>query len=91
MADIPVGVSDCPRERATTPARVCPRAPSSCPTTPAPPAGHGPHLHFVVVHALAAESIGVPAEATPAFLGFNIAGHILARAVLTATAEIPAA
>ncbi|QIB47659.1 YbhB/YbcL family Raf kinase inhibitor-like protein [Streptomyces aureoverticillatus] len=56
----------------------------------APPAGHGPHRYFVVVHALDVESIGVPAEATPAFLGFNISGHILGRAVLTATAETPA-
>ncbi|MEU6375384.1 YbhB/YbcL family Raf kinase inhibitor-like protein [Streptomyces sp. NPDC046909] len=56
----------------------------------APPAGHGPHRYFVVVHALDVESIGVPAEATPAFLGFNIASHILGRAVLIATAETPA-
>jgi phosphatidylethanolamine-binding protein (PEBP) family uncharacterized protein len=41
-----------------------------------------------VVHALDTESIGVPADATPAFLGFNIASHILGRAVLTVTAEI---
>ncbi|MFD9884372.1 YbhB/YbcL family Raf kinase inhibitor-like protein [Streptomyces alboflavus] len=56
----------------------------------APPAGHGPHRYFVVVHALGVESIGVPAEATPAFLGFTVAGHILGRAVLTATAETSA-
>ncbi|MGP3919915.1 YbhB/YbcL family Raf kinase inhibitor-like protein [Nonomuraea sp. 10N515B] len=56
----------------------------------APPAGHGPHRYFIVVHALDVETIGVPAEATPAYLGFTIAGHILGRAVLTATAEIPA-
>ncbi|GHC54012.1 YbhB/YbcL family Raf kinase inhibitor-like protein [Streptomyces flavofungini] len=55
----------------------------------APPAGHGPHRYFVVVHALDVESIGVPAEATPAFLGFTVSGHILGRAVLTATAETP--
>ncbi|MEV0618307.1 YbhB/YbcL family Raf kinase inhibitor-like protein [Nonomuraea sp. NPDC050404] len=53
----------------------------------APPAGHGPHRYFVVVHALDVETIGVPAEATPAYLGFTISGHILGRAVLTATAE----
>jgi Raf kinase inhibitor-like YbhB/YbcL family protein len=57
----------------------------------APPAGHGPHRYFVVVHALDVETIGVPAEGTPAYLGFTIAGHILGRAVLTATAETPAA
>ncbi|MEU6251595.1 YbhB/YbcL family Raf kinase inhibitor-like protein [Streptomyces sp. NPDC047043] len=56
----------------------------------APPAGHGPHRYVVVVHALDVEQIGVPAEATPAFLGFNIAGHILGRAVLTVTGETPA-
>lgn len=56
----------------------------------APPAGHGPHRYFVVVHALDVESIGVAADATPAVLGFTMAGHILGRAVLTATAETPA-
>lgn len=56
----------------------------------APPPGHGQHRYFVVVHALDVESIGVPAEGTPAFLGFNMASHILGRAVLTLTAEIPA-
>ena len=57
----------------------------------APPAGHGPHRYFITVHALDVEDIGVPAEGTPAFLGFNIAGHILARATIMPTAEIPAA
>jgi Raf kinase inhibitor-like YbhB/YbcL family protein len=56
----------------------------------APPPGHGPHRYFVVVHALDVESIGVPADATPALLGFTMASHILGRAVLTATAETPA-
>nr|WP_225954983.1 YbhB/YbcL family Raf kinase inhibitor-like protein [Kibdelosporangium phytohabitans] len=56
----------------------------------APPAGHGPHRYFVVVHALDVESIGVPADATRALLGFTMTGHILGRAVLVATAETPA-
>ncbi|GAB2464467.1 Raf kinase inhibitor-like YbhB/YbcL family protein [Conyzicola lurida] len=56
----------------------------------APPAGHGEHRYFVTVHALDVEDIGVPAEGTPAFLGFNIASHILGRATLVATGEIPA-
>ncbi len=33
----------------------------------------------------------MPAEATPAFLGFTMAGHILGRATIVATAETPAA
>lgn len=56
----------------------------------APPAGHGPHRYFVVVYALDVESVGVPADATPALLGFTMAGHTLGRAVLIATAETPA-
>ncbi|MDT0386085.1 YbhB/YbcL family Raf kinase inhibitor-like protein [Streptomyces dubilierae] len=56
----------------------------------APPAGHGLHRYFVVVHALDTEHIGVPADATPAYLGFTMAGHTLGRAFLTATAETPA-
>ncbi len=56
----------------------------------APPAGHGAHRYFITVHALDVEDIGVPAEASPAFLGFTMAGHILGRATLVTTAEIPA-
>ncbi|WP_037913616.1 YbhB/YbcL family Raf kinase inhibitor-like protein [Actinacidiphila yeochonensis] len=56
----------------------------------APPAGHGPHRYFTVVHALGVESVGVPADATPAALGFAMAGHILGRAVLITSAETAA-
>lgn len=56
----------------------------------APPAGHGEHRYFVTVHALDVEDIGVATDSTPAFLGFTMASHILARAFLIATAEIPA-
>ena len=54
----------------------------------APPAGHGAHRYFFVVHALDVEKIGVPEDATAAFLNFNFLGHILGRAILTVTAEI---
>ncbi|MFJ4713478.1 YbhB/YbcL family Raf kinase inhibitor-like protein [Streptomyces sp. NPDC088785] len=53
----------------------------------APPAGRGPHRYFVVVHALDVPVTGVPDDATPAVLGFTMAGHTLGRAVLIATAE----
>jgi Raf kinase inhibitor-like YbhB/YbcL family protein len=49
----------------------------------APPAGHGKHNYFIAVHALDVESLGLDAGATPAFLGFNMSGHTLARAVIT--------
>ncbi|MFD4440107.1 YbhB/YbcL family Raf kinase inhibitor-like protein [Nocardia sp. NPDC058519] len=53
----------------------------------APPAGHGRHRYFVTVHALDVADIGIASDATPALLGFTIAGHILGRATLVATAE----
>jgi Raf kinase inhibitor-like YbhB/YbcL family protein len=55
----------------------------------APPAGHGPHRYLVVVHALDTEDLGVTAEATPAYLGFNLFSHTLARATLVVTHEVP--
>jgi Raf kinase inhibitor-like YbhB/YbcL family protein len=54
----------------------------------APPAGHGPHRYFVVVHALDTDDLGVPADASPAFLGFNLFSHTLARATIVATYEV---
>jgi Raf kinase inhibitor-like YbhB/YbcL family protein len=56
----------------------------------APPAGHGAHRYFITVHALDTDDLGVPADASPAYFGFNIFSHILGRATLVATAEIPA-
>jgi hypothetical protein len=55
----------------------------------APPAGHGAHRYFITVHALDVPSLGVPPDASPAFLGFNIFSHILGRATIVTTAEIP--
>ncbi|MGW4464303.1 YbhB/YbcL family Raf kinase inhibitor-like protein [Micromonospora sp. NPDC004704] len=49
----------------------------------APPPGSGRHDYFIAVHALDVETLGVDKDATPAFLGFNRAGHTLARAVIT--------
>lgn len=54
----------------------------------APPAGHGEHRYFISVHALDVADIGVPADASPAFLGFNLNFHTLARATIVAHAEI---
>jgi len=53
----------------------------------APPAGHGPHRYIFAVHAVDTESLGLPAEATPAYLGFNLFSHTLARGMIIATFE----
>jgi Raf kinase inhibitor-like YbhB/YbcL family protein len=53
----------------------------------APPAGHGKHRYYFVVHALDVPTLDIPKESTPAFLGFNLFSHTLARATLMAFAE----
>jgi hypothetical protein len=53
----------------------------------APPAGHGTHYYYVVVHALDVESLGLPENATPAYLGFNLFQHTLARAIIVGNYE----
>ena len=49
----------------------------------APPDGHGPHRYYFVVHAVDVESLELPDNATPAFLGFNLFFHTLARGGIT--------
>jgi len=54
----------------------------------APPEGHGKHRYFAVVHALDVETLNLPENATPAFLGFNLFSHTLARGVITPWYEV---
>jgi hypothetical protein len=53
----------------------------------APPPGHGPHHYWTVVHAVDVPSLDIPAEGSPAFLGFNLFSHSIARAILVPTFE----
>lgn len=56
----------------------------------APPAGHGRHRYFIAVHAVDTESIGIPHEAAPAYLGFNLFMHAIGRALVVPWYEVPA-
>ena len=56
----------------------------------APPPGHGTHHYYVVVHAVDVPALEIPAEASPAFLGFNLFSHTLGRATIVPTYEVPA-
>lgn len=53
----------------------------------APPAGHGPHRYYVAVHAVDVEKLELPDDASPAYLGFNLFMHAIARAVIHGTYE----
>lgn len=55
----------------------------------APPSGDRPHRYVFAVHALDVEQLDVPPTASPAYIGFNLAFHTLARAVLRPTYQIP--
>ncbi|GGP51973.1 YbhB/YbcL family Raf kinase inhibitor-like protein [Saccharothrix coeruleofusca] len=99
VADIPATVTELPEGAGDDTGSGLPEGAFQLPndtraarfTGAAPPAGHGPHRYFVVVHALDVEAIGVPADATPALLGLTMAPHTLGRAVLIATARTPPA
>lgn len=53
----------------------------------APPGGHGPHHYWTVVHAVDVPSLDIPEQGTPAFLGFNLFSHTLARATIVPVYE----
>ncbi|YCU41644.1 YbhB/YbcL family Raf kinase inhibitor-like protein [Mycobacteroides abscessus] len=53
----------------------------------APPTGHGPHRYYIAVHAVSVPKLELPENATPAYLGFNLFGHAIARAVIHGTYE----
>lgn len=98
VANIPADVTSLPEGAGTEDAVTLPEPAFQLPNDAraaryiggAPPAGHGPHRYFITVHALDTDDLGIPADATPAYLGFTMAGHILGRAVLVATASTPA-
>jgi Raf kinase inhibitor-like YbhB/YbcL family protein len=55
----------------------------------APPPGNGEHRYFFTVTALDVPSLDLDPGSTPAVLGFNFLGHVLARAQLMGTSETP--
>ncbi len=54
----------------------------------APPPGDRPHRYLFAVHALDVDRLDVGPDASPAYVGFNLAFHTLARAVIRPTYQI---
>jgi phosphatidylethanolamine-binding protein (PEBP) family uncharacterized protein len=53
----------------------------------APPPGHGAHRYYVAVHAVDVDKLELTEDASPAFLGFNLFQHAIARAYIYGTYE----
>jgi Raf kinase inhibitor-like YbhB/YbcL family protein len=56
----------------------------------APPAGDHAHRYIFAVHALDVPQLGIDAAVSPAYVGFNLFFHTIARATLTAAYAQPA-
>jgi len=54
----------------------------------APPPGDRPHRYVFAVHALDTQELEVDENATPAYVGFNLTFHAVARATMRPTYEI---
>ncbi len=54
----------------------------------APPPGDRPHRYVFAVHAIDVDRLEVGADATPAYVGFNLAFHTLARATIRPTFQV---
>jgi Raf kinase inhibitor-like YbhB/YbcL family protein len=54
----------------------------------APPPGDRPHRYFFAVHAIDVDALEVGPGATPAYVGFNLAFHTLARAVICPSFQV---
>jgi Raf kinase inhibitor-like YbhB/YbcL family protein len=53
----------------------------------APPPGHGVHRYYVAVHAVKVGKLDLSEDASPAYLGFNLFQHAIARAYIHGTYE----
>jgi hypothetical protein len=51
----------------------------------APPPGDRPHRYFFAVHALDVDALELTPDASPAYVGFNLTFHAIARATIVPT------
>jgi Raf kinase inhibitor-like YbhB/YbcL family protein len=93
--DIPATVSSIPSGAGALNSTVLPKEAVQLPNDAglaqflgaAPPVGHGVHRYFITVYAVDVATLGIPKTATPAYLGFNLFTHALARASIVGKAE----
>ena len=54
----------------------------------APPGGDRPHRYVYTVFAVDTDTLDIPKEASPAYVGFNLTFHTLARAAIRPTFQV---
>jgi Raf kinase inhibitor-like YbhB/YbcL family protein len=90
VVDIPANINELPRGAGNAEGTGIPHGAFQLPNDArmaqyigaAPPAGHGKHRYYIVVHAVDVASLGLNKDATPAFLGFNLFSHTLGRGMI---------
>ena len=91
LVNVPVSVTELPRGAEPLPhGAFCVRNDygESAYAGAAPPPGDRPHRYVFAVHAIDVDRLEVTPGATPAYVGFNLAFHTLARATLRPTYHI---
>jgi Raf kinase inhibitor-like YbhB/YbcL family protein len=92
MYNIPAGSSTIAKGAGTSDGKALPKGTTQAVTSfgtpgwggPCPPAGNKPHRYIFTLYALGAEKLELPANASQAFVGFNINGNAIAKASFTA-------
>ncbi|GAA3752870.1 YbhB/YbcL family Raf kinase inhibitor-like protein [Plantactinospora mayteni] len=95
LVNVPVDVTELPQGAGQTPSAGAPGAFSvrndygeQTYGGAAPPAGDRAHRYVFAVHALDVEKLDLTPEASPAYVGFNLTFHTLARAVIRPTYQV---
>lgn len=91
MVNLPVPVTELPTGASPPASAFCVRNDGGEPAYmgPAPPAGDRPHRYIFAVHAVDVERLDVTPDTTPTVVGFNLAFHTLARALMRPTFQVP--
>ena len=90
LVNVPVSVTELPTNAAVPDGAFCVRNDygERAYGGSAPPAGDRPHRYVFAVHALDVDRLDLTPDASPAYVGFNVTFHVLARATIRPTFQV---